>query len=919
MTPKPIVLEEVWANNLKHFSCSFERGKLVLVTGPSGSGKSSLVFGTVLPEARRKVSAPLRCDLETASAATHCRGSSGLSYPIPVTPGSQPNRVLPSVASVSGMSTDLELLYFSLGVPHCIYCDAELPNTSMMKATQGLAGLDRENEIHVLSPLPNDGADRAKAVEAALSEGFTKAVAGEDRMALENLLSGDARWSGEKLAILIDAFPCASAKLEERARSSIALARRFGEPVVIRIVRNGITSDERLSAETPNCNHCGKSQNALSLASFSPFRRAGRCPECIGAGAVLELNAAELIDPQTPILGNTRLFSRSSGLLMSEEEQSRWAKNLGLRKTTTWANLSEKKREAVLFGARGRRTFPMVLGRRAQHSLADGGVAAQIYETAAKRQELFTSSYFRTLVCPSCNGSRVRKEASRVRLNGRSYEALLHAPAGETANWAAGCEERAKNRIDLESAIDRIVRRGKLFDDFSLGHLTLTRSARSLSSGEYQRTELVRELVSQGSGVTYLVDEPSVGLHPRDLAAVVDRLRELSNSQAAVIVIDHHEDLVAAADQLLVLGPGGGTNGGELIFSGTPREYGSDSATAKSPPEQELPSSTGTVTVRGLSIRNVTNANFEISLGVLTGVCGVSGSGKSSAFIDGLEPALRFLIRECRTRKPTSAEMTKLGVRSISGWESLERVAVLDRISLSRDSRSTVVSILGALPILNAVFASSIDAKIHGITAAHLSKRTPDGRCVTCGGTGRASKRGAELCADCEGTGLSAAALSLSWKGKTLRDVLTSTIDESLEVFQRTPVVGTVFRAVSDLGLGYLKLIQPMRTLSAGEQQRLRLAAALARGSRRRTLYILDEPSRGLGGSEIEKLIRLLRQLLSRGHSFVVIEHRPLCLRLLDVLMEFGPGSGSSGGKIIASGTVSEIRKSSTSVIAHYL
>ena len=385
------------------------------------------------------------------------------------------------------------------------------------------------------------------------------------------------------------------------------------------------------------------------------------------------------------------------------------------------------------------------------------------------------------------------------------------------------------------------------------------------------------------------------------------------------MVIDHHEDLISAADQLLVLGPSGGTLGGELIFSGSPSAFQRKTTKEIPASPQSTSPASGQLSVRGLSIRNVANANFEIPLGKLIGVCGVSGSGKSSAFIGAFEPALRFLIRECRNRKPTSAEMTRRGVRSISGWESLERVSVLNRIALSRDSRSTVVSVLGALPVLNAIFASSIDAKVHGFQIAHLSKRNPQGRCVKCKGTGRAVRRGAEICDECGGTGLNDAVLSLRWKGKSVRDVLTGTIDEALESFGRAPVVGSLFRAVSDLGLGYLRLIQPMRTLSAGEQQRLRLAAALARGSRRRTLFILDEPSRGLGADEIEKLIRLFRELLDRGHSFVIIEHRPLCLRLLDGLIEFGPGSGKAGGRVISSGTVDDVRKNSVSVIARYL
>ncbi len=917
MPPKSIVIEGAQANNLKRFDCAFPRGKLALVTGPSGSGKSSLVFGTLLVEARRKVAAPMRCDLSQQSPNVVCRESFGLSYPVPVSPGSQPNRVLPSVSSVSGIGDDVEKLYFALGTAHCIQCDAELPNTSLSRSVAGLEALTSKHEITVLAPIPSQGASRAQAVEHALSEGFSRALAGDERIPLEQLLIGDTRWEGEKLYVLIDAFPGNASKASERTRSSLSVARRIAEPAVVRVTDEGRLLEERGYSETPVCMSCGNRQNPLLAASFSPFRLTGRCSECVGAGMVLSYEIESLLDVQAPILGNAVFFSRRT-TLTTEEEEIRRAKALGIRKTTTWSSMSERKRDLLIFGEKGRRFFPMILGRVGEFDLNTDGIAGKAYVDAARRQELFVSPLFRCVTCPQCRGSRVRREAAAARVGGVRYSDAVLSPLSSLLEWSARWEERCRGRSDLEAALKRLRRRLEIFAEFGLGHLTPARSARSLSSGEYQRSELVRELLHHGAGVTYLIDEPSVGLHPRDLDAVIDQLKALSSGDSAVIVIDHHEALLAAAEHLVILGPHGGSKGGELVYAGEAKEFapvGDEPSTVIEPsvfPPAKL-------SVRGLSIRNVVNANVDIPLHSLVGVCGVSGSGKSSAFVAAIEPALRSLLQRRRADKARE-ELSQFGIRSIDGWQALDRVAVLNRIALSKDSRSSVGSILGALPILQTIYASTIDAKVHGISLSHFSRRNRNARCPNCGGKGLESDSSSVLsCRECQGTGLTEAALSVRWRGRSLRQLLSGTIDEAYESLSHAPVVGHLLRAVSDLGLGYLQLSQRMKSLSAGEQQRLRLAALVARGTRRRTLFILDEPSRGLGANEVDKMIGLFRRLLDSGHSFVIIEHRPRCLKMLDTLIEFGPGSGAEGGKIIATGTVSEVRSEPRSVIAAYL
>lgn len=911
-----IVVEGASTNNLKHLDCVIPRGKLVGVTGPSGSGKSSLVFGTLWREARRRLVGPLVATQEALlEPAAPVRAIRGLSYPVALLAGRPARSLVPALWNVLDVLPALEYLYLDHGVAHCVSCDAPVQETTREQILSEVV----ETGIDEVAVLARASGVRKALAERFLSLGFTRAFDDGLLIALESVDGGDTEGT---LDIVIDALRPATASFRQRFLEALELAGRHAPLAVVRAL-DAERPFERIHSEQPICPSCGHAQRPAGAHSYKHFLRASACPLCLGAGVVGMFQELRAVEPALALLrGGIRPW-RTRSLLPDAASIDRLKKALRLKSSTTFAGLSSEKRALLFYGKRGERPFS-IYGLRSLNDSGDlveeglaGALARLRRERGSLSVERITDALFVKELCSACRGARVLPEAARRRYRGKRFEELARAELAEVQSVlrdAAEDEREEAARARLRAAVGALVRLGT-------GYLSLGRAAATLSGGEYQRAELSRELRSPALGLLYLIDEPSVGLHPLDVRSFADSLEELRTRDATVVLVDHQRELLKRCDTILELGPGGGTDGGTLQFSGRTEKWLSALESKRVLPAPHEHSPTGEwLLARGLSKNNLRIAELRFPTRALIGVCGVSGSGKSSALLESIAPAVERALElpDGRLDEDTARSLQLEAIENVS---TVERVVVLKSFSMFRGPRSTVASASGLLALIRRTFALSLDAKLRGLSAESFVGRHRAQKCLVCEGRGfEKTVTGAlETCVSCEGTGLAEELLRIKARGRTLPEVLSLTVAEAERVFAAVPRLGSGLAALGRLGLGYLTLSQRTRTLSTGEQQRLRLFTELSKTRSAPTLVILDEPSRGLHEGEIVSLLGLLRDLVSAGHTVICIEHRLELLECMDYLIELGPGAGPEGGKLIAQGTVSEMREMRGSIIGPLL
>jgi excinuclease ABC subunit A len=932
-------------HNLKNIDVDVPRNRLVVITGLSGSGKSSLAFDTIYAEGQRRyvesLSAYARQFLEQMEKPD-VDLIDGLSPAISIeqkTTGANPRS---TVGTVTEIYDYLRLLFANIGVPHCHQCGREITSQSLERIMDMVMTYPQDERINILAPLVRGRkGEFKKELQGLRARGFTRARIDGQFRSLEEDIRLDRR-RNHSLEVVVDRLLVKSG-IERRLTESIETALGLANDIVI---INGLETGDRLFSRRLACVSCGLSMPEMTPRAFSFNSPHGACPECQGLGAVYDFDPQRLVPDESKSLldGAIVPWARGDRRLVREALQS-LATTFDVDLSVPWASLPRKPRDLLLYGAsvRGPREGVVEgLKTRVSRSLRRSDPFGRGFEgvipnlrrrfdegTWAEQEEL---ELYRALrPCAACHGERLKPQSRSVRVKGRTISQYVDLPISEALTVFQTLPLTERETLIAGRVLKEIQDRLVFLHDVGVGYLTLGRSAVTLSGGEGQRIRLATQIGANLTGVLYVLDEPSIGLHQRDnrrLLGTLTRLRDLGNT---IIVVEHDEETIRTADYLIDLGPGAGEHGGEVIFQGTPAELLSDGAASLTgrylrgeagiaTPGGRRPvakSMKGSLVIRGARANNLKNIDVAIPLGVLTAVTGVSGSGKSTLVNDILYKALARTLHRAGD-EPGSHDR-------IEGTELLDKVIEIDQSPIGRTPRSNPATYTGLFTFIRELFAMLPDAKARGFRPGRFSFNVKGGRCEACQGDGVIAIEMHFLpnvyvtCEPCKGQRYNRETLEIRYRGKSIAEVLDLTVDQALPLLENFPPIAHRLRMLQDVGLGYIELGQSATTLSGGEAQRVKLAKELSRRGTGRTLYILDEPTTGLHFEDTRKLLDVLNKLVNQGNTVVVIEHNLDVIKAADYVIDLGPEGGGGGGRVVASGTPEEIAAHEKSFTGQFL
>jgi excinuclease ABC subunit A len=923
-----LVVRGAREHNLKNISVELPRDKLIVLTGLSGSGKSSLAFDTIYAEGQRRY-------VESLSAyARQFLGQmdkpdvefiEGLSPAISIDQKSASRNPRSTVGTITEVYDYLRLLYARIGVPHCPEHGVRLERQSPQQIVDRLAALPDGTRFQVLAPVVRGRKGEYETLlEDLQAEGYVRARIDDDTQDIaEFLKSGErlARYEQHTIEIVVDRLVKREG-IERRLTDSVETALRLAEGVVeIELVpREGDdTPAETLTfSQHLACPVGHESYEELAPRNFSFNSPYGACETCDGLGTKFEVDA-ELVVPNPDLsiaegaiapwsTARTQYFTR---MLEAVADAN------GIDMGKPWSKLTKAQQNVLLYGTKGQVTvkYKNRYGRQRQYSTSYEGIIPFLQrrhsdaESDWSREQI--EGYMREVPCPACGGARLRPATLAVTIGDRSISEVCDLSIGESAKFLAGLELHERERMIAERVVKEINARMSFLLDVGLDYLSLSRSAATLAGGEAQRIRLASQIGSGLVGVLYVLDEPSIGLHQRDNHRLIEtliRLRELGNT---VMVVEHDEDTIRVADWVVDIGPGAGEHGGEVIYSGpvpgllkSKRSVTGLYLTGKRsipvPKHRRIPGDDW-VTVRGAREHNLRDIDVGIPLGCFVCVTGVSGSGKSSLVQDILLPSLM--------QKIYKSKMAPGRHRTIDGIELLDKVIDIDQSPIGRTPRSNPATYTGVFDHIRKLFASTQEAKVRGYLPGRFSFNVSGGRCEACAGDGTIKIEMHFLpdvyvpCEVCKGARYNRDTLDIQFKGKNIAEVLDMPCEEALEFFSNQPVISRHMQTLVDVGLGYVRLGQPATTLSGGEAQRVKLASELAKRSTGHTIYLLDEPTTGLHFEDVRRLLTVLSRLVDQGNTVLVIEHNLDVIKTADWVIDLGPEGGSGGGTIVAEGS----------------
>jgi excinuclease ABC subunit A len=936
--PESIVVKGAREHNLKSVHLEIPKKRLVVFTGVSGSGKSSLAFDTLYAEGQRRYVESL------SSYARQFLGQMekpkydtirGLSPTISIEQKAASNNPRSTVGTITEVHDYLRVLYASVGIQHCPACGRQVGKQTVQQIVDAILAMPEGARVLLLAPLvQNRKGEYRELLGDAQKRGFARVrVDGvvhslEERLALDKKLKHDIELVIDRLVV--------KPEIRSRLTDSVETALREGKGTLIladasreQKVGPGVDPEEykkhdRFFSEANACPYDGLSFADLAPQNFSFNSPLGSCPDCQGLGTRAEMDPDLIIPDPSLTIRQGAVEPWASGMERGEgwtfEFVEHLSRSLGIDLDTPWGKLPKGQQQTVLHGNQ-----PSTRSR-----IAWEGVVHQLERrfknTGSEAMRRYYMRYFSDKPCPTCQGERLRPESRAVRIRGRGIVDLSRLTITEAHAWLGALDLKGSEARIADELLKEIRNRLKFLLDVGLGYLTLDRPGPSLSGGESQRIRLASQMGSELTGVIYILDEPSIGLHQRDngkLLATLKRLRDIGNS---VIVVEHDEETMEEADWIVDFGPGAGEHGGEIVAEGTPVEVKKNPASltgAYLSGRREIPvpgrrrPAHGTIVVAGARENNLKDLTVQFPLGTFTAVTGVSGAGKSTLVNAILRPALMRMLYG--TREVPGKHQALLG------YEQIDKVIDINQQPIGRTPRSNPATYTKVFDFIRDVFAQTPEARAYGYQPGRFSFNVKGGRCEACQGDGMKLVEMHFLadvlvpCEVCGGKRFNEATLRVQFKGKNIAEVLDSSVHEAMAHFTHHREILRILQTLDDVGLGYVKLGQPSPTLSGGEAQRIKLSRELARVGTGRTMYILDEPTTGLHFEDVRKLLHVLDRLVDAGNSVVVIEHNLDVIKCADWVIDLGPEGGDEGGRIIAEGTPEEVAGVKESFTGHFL
>jgi excinuclease ABC subunit A len=897
-----IVVRGARTHNLQSVDVAIPRGKLVVVTGPSGSGKSSLAFNTIYAEGRRRYVESLSAyarQLLGPIARPEVESIEGLSPAIAIEQRALGRNPRSTVGTVTEIDDHLRLLLARAGEPFCPRCGRPVHASTVTEMVDAVMALGAGARASILAPaVRGERGGHAERLESWRREGFVRVRVDGRVCDLGDEIVLDPR-ERHDLDLVIDRVQVKDG-VRSRVLDAVELALRHGHGLVRVVPADGA---ELLLSDRFACAPCGVTLPPIEPALFSFNAPSGACPVCHGLGVRSVADLARLVPDETKTIRGGALASFKKSQLPRELE--RYARSMGVDLDAPWSALPERARDEILYGDGDEFVGVLSLLERRNRvgARADDDDDDDVDPDARWRREA---------PCDACGGQRLRPEALAVKLGGVNIAALSAMRVRPLHAFLRGLTFPPRVANIVARLQQEIVARLGFLDAVGLPYLAMSRPAATLSVGEGQRVRLATQIGSALVGVLYVLDEPSVGLHPRDADRLLATIRAMVDRGNSVLLVEHDLDTVRAADYVVDLGPGAGVKGGRVVGEGTPDVLATLADSVTGPwlagaRRIEVPrarrSPWGQLRMVGATLHNLRDVSVELPLGLLVAVTGVSGSGKSSLILGTLVPHLR-------ARLYAQARSDNLPpLRALEGVDQLDRLVAVDASPLGRTPRSSPATYIGVFALLRELYATLPEARARGFRSGRFSFNVRGGRCETCQGEG---VRRVEMhflpdvtvpCEACSGTRYEPETLSVRYRGHSIADALGMSVDESLGVFEAIPKVRDLLLALQDVGLGYLRLGQPATTLSGGEAQRVRLSRELARKATGRTLYVLDEPTTGLHLQDIDLLLELLERLVSQGNTVVVIEHQMDVVKRADWVIDMGPDGGDEGGEVVVVGT----------------
>jgi excinuclease ABC subunit A len=933
MSSSRIAVRGARVHNLRNIDVDLPRDRLVVITGLSGSGKSSLAFDTIYAEGQRRyvesLSAYARQFLEQMEKPD-VDLIDGLSPAISIEQKTTASNPRSTVGTVTEIYDYLRLLFANIGVPHCPNCDREIASQSLERIMDMVMVYPADERINVLAPVVRGRKGEFKKDLAALRErGFTRARIDGAFVSLENDIVLERR-KNHSIDVLVDRL-IVKGGIERRLTDSLELALKLADDIVI---INTLDGGDRLFSRRMACPDCGISIPEMAPRAFSFNSPHGACSTCQGLGAVYDIDPARIVPDESLSLagGAIRPWANSDAALVGDVLAG-LERTFGIDPKMPFAKLPKKQRDVILYGAPGRKTGGTKKAQASRDPFGADfeGVIPNLrrrFEDGAWTEQEALEPFRALQTCPACHGARLRPESRAVRVKGRRLSEYVSLPLSDLAPVIETLELTEREHLIAGRVLKEIRDRVRFLTDVGVGYLTLGRSAATLSGGEGQRIRLATQIGSQLTGVLYVLDEPSIGLHQRDnrrLLATLGRLRNLGNT---VLVVEHDEETIRTADYLVDLGPGAGEHGGHVMFQGLPQQLlanPGESLTGQylrgdrriDVPAARRRSDGPAVVVRGASANNLKHVDVTFPLGTLTAVTGVSGSGKSTLVNEILYRALARKIYRAIDEPGAHA--------GIDGVDLLDKVIQIDQSPIGRTPRSNPATYTGLFTFIRDLFAMLPESRARGYKAGRFSFNVKGGRCEACQGDGVIAIEMHFLpnvyvtCEECKGRRYNRETLEIKYRGKSIAEVLDLTVDQALPLLESFPAIAWKLRTLRDVGLGYIKLGQSATTLSGGEAQRVKLSRELARRATGKTMYILDEPTTGLHFEDVRRLLDVLGKLVEQGNTVVVIEHNLDVIKSADWVIELGPEGGEEGGRVIAAGTPETIASASMSPTGQFL